>query len=66
VSCCSEDQEVTMTRGFKVLLPVGIRTPSQPEGGAGPILSWVSIASPEPLPTNRRSGFPDRSPLRFP
>jgi len=54
-----------MTRGFKVLLPAGIRTQRQPEGGTRPILSWVSIASPEPSPTDRRSGFPDPSPMRF-
>jgi len=29
-SCCSEDQEVTMTRGFKVLLPAEIRTLHSP------------------------------------
>jgi hypothetical protein len=54
-----------MTRGFKVLLPAGIRTQRQPEGGARPILSWVSVASPAHSPIDRRPGFPDRSPLRF-
>jgi hypothetical protein len=29
---CSEDQEITMPRGFKVLLPARIRTPFRPGG----------------------------------
>ena len=40
-SSCSEDQEVTMPRSFKVLLPARIRTPLSPEGDPGPLLSWA-------------------------
>jgi hypothetical protein len=65
-SCCSEDQEVTMPRSFKVLLPARIRTPRSPEGDPGPLLSWAFWSSPEPSSHRPGTSFPVPTLLRFP
>jgi len=52
-----------MPRSFKVLLPARIRTPEAPEGGSGPLLSWVF-----PFPREKRQlsrGIPPSPVLVF-
>jgi hypothetical protein len=46
---CSEDQEVTMPRGSRALLPAEIRTTAN-RGPPKPMLSWACCASPELFP----------------
>jgi hypothetical protein len=55
-----------MTRGFKVLLPAGIRTSRQPEGCARPMLSWGFLRLSRAVPVLRRPGFPSHALLCFP
>jgi hypothetical protein len=50
IACsCSEDQEFTMPRSSRALLPAEIRTCRSRSCGR-PMLSWVSFASPERSP----------------
>lgn len=57
----SEDQEITMPRGFKVLLPARIRTPSRPGGrfGADTLLGFRP--SRAGFSVDRGPGFPEPS-----
>lgn len=64
VSSSSEDLEVTVPRGSKVLLPARIRTREPAEAGRGPMLSWGYRLS-RAISARRGSGFPDPSLLRF-
>jgi hypothetical protein len=54
-----------MTRGFKVLLPAGIRTSRRPEGRARPILSWAFNRLSRAVSVHRWPSFPDLTLLCF-
>jgi hypothetical protein len=48
-----------MPRSFKVLLPARIRTPRPPEGGPGPLLSWVFLRLSRASTERPGPSFPD-------
>jgi len=64
-SFCSEDQEVTMPRDSKALLPAEIRTRVRNRSRARADALLGLFASPDPFLVRRRSGFPPPSLLRF-
>jgi hypothetical protein len=63
-SSCSEDQEVTLPRSSRALLPARIRT-RPGRSRTGPILSWAFGPLQSVSPINRGDGFPTPSLMRF-
>jgi hypothetical protein len=64
-SSCSEDQEVTLPRSSRALLPARIRTrPGRSRGRADTLLGFVRLS--RAILDRRGGGFPSPSLLRFP
>jgi hypothetical protein len=65
IACsCSEDQEFTMPRSSRALLPTEVRTCNGPRPAQADALMGVSCLS-KAIPTQRGPGFPGPSLLRF-